>query len=224
MGADVTALVMTDGEAAAALALGAAAAAPSQVAFGNLKGRFDLVLNCASASIPADKVSLAVCVSGSVGVIACRAGKQAGRGVAAAPTHRRPTTANLPAPTAARTSSKYPLAPTHKPTQILGLLRAGGAMVQLGIPGSGAKISLPLQDLVFGQKACAGSLVGSRANMQARGWRLGRRGRRWWWRREGGIGRLGALLCCRGARSVRCGAARAALALCRLTTVHSKHP
>jgi uncharacterized zinc-type alcohol dehydrogenase-like protein len=38
--------------------------------------------------------------------------------------------------------------------------------LQVGIPGGGATMSVPLQDLVFGQKRVAGSIVGGRADMQ----------------------------------------------------------
>jgi hypothetical protein len=39
-------------------------------------------------------------------------------------------------------------------------------LAQCGIPGGGAVINLNLQDVVFGQKALAGSIVGGRADMQ----------------------------------------------------------
>lgn len=38
--------------------------------------------------------------------------------------------------------------------------------VQVGIPGGGAEITLPLQEVVFMQKALTGSIVGGRADMQ----------------------------------------------------------
>ncbi|GIL59035.1 hypothetical protein Vafri_14006 [Volvox africanus] len=50
--------------------------------------------------------------------------------------------------------------------QLLSLLKNGGTLVQVGIPGGGAVMSVPLQDLVFGQKLVAGSVVGGRADMQ----------------------------------------------------------
>lgn len=48
----------------------------------------------------------------------------------------------------------------------LSLLQTDGVFVQCGIPGGGAQITLPLQDLVFNQKKMAGSIVGGRADMQ----------------------------------------------------------
>lgn len=104
MGASVTALVLSEDEVEGALALGAAEALTSSAAFEGAKGRFDVVLNCASAR-----------VDGAL---------------------------------------------------ILGLLRADGVMIQVGIPGGGVTLSLPLQELVFSQKSCAGSIVGGRADMQ----------------------------------------------------------
>ena len=47
----------------------------------------------------------------------------------------------------------------------MGLLRADGVMVQLGIPGGHPVISVPLEGLVFSQKKVAGSIVGGRADM-----------------------------------------------------------
>jgi uncharacterized zinc-type alcohol dehydrogenase-like protein len=38
-------------------------------------------------------------------------------------------------------------------------------VLQCGIPGGGAVIDLNLQDVVFGQKSMAGSIVGGRADM-----------------------------------------------------------
>jgi D-arabinose 1-dehydrogenase-like Zn-dependent alcohol dehydrogenase len=38
-------------------------------------------------------------------------------------------------------------------------------LLQCGIPGGGAVIDLNLQDVVFGQKTMAGSIVGGRADM-----------------------------------------------------------
>jgi len=49
---------------------------------------------------------------------------------------------------------------------LLGMLETDGTMVQVGIPGGGALITLPLQDVVFNQKKLAGSIVGGRADMQ----------------------------------------------------------
>ncbi|KAL6751872.1 chaperonin 10-like protein [Haematococcus lacustris] len=48
--------------------------------------------------------------------------------------------------------------------KLLAMLRNDGTLVQLGIPG-GATMTLPLQDVVFGQKKVAGSIVGGRADM-----------------------------------------------------------
>ncbi|GIL91269.1 hypothetical protein Vretifemale_18834 [Volvox reticuliferus] len=50
--------------------------------------------------------------------------------------------------------------------QLLALLKNGGTLVQVGIPGGGATMTVPLQALVFGQKLVAGSVVGGRADMQ----------------------------------------------------------
>ena len=44
------------------------------------------------------------------------------------------------------------------------------AAYQVGIPGGNAEITLPLQDVVFGQKAVTGSIVGGRADMQVCAW------------------------------------------------------
>ncbi|KAI8475504.1 MAG: chaperonin 10-like protein [Monoraphidium minutum] len=49
---------------------------------------------------------------------------------------------------------------------VLAMLRADGVLIQCGIPGGGARIDVPLQDIVFNQKAVAGSVVGGRADMQ----------------------------------------------------------
>lgn len=49
---------------------------------------------------------------------------------------------------------------------MMGMLGNDGVAVQCGIPGGGAVINLNLQDVVFGQKAMAGSIVGGRADMQ----------------------------------------------------------
>jgi hypothetical protein len=51
MGASVTALVLSEDEVEGALALGAAEALTSSAAFEGAKGRFDVVLNCASARV-----------------------------------------------------------------------------------------------------------------------------------------------------------------------------
>lgn len=48
---------------------------------------------------------------------------------------------------------------------VLGMLAPDGVAVQCGIPGGGAIIDLNLQDVVFGQKSMAGSIVGGRADM-----------------------------------------------------------
>jgi hypothetical protein len=45
---------------------------------------------------------------------------------------------------------------------------------QVGIPGGGVVMAVPLQSLVFGQKKVAGSIVGGRADMQVRGAGAGR--------------------------------------------------
>lgn len=39
--------------------------------------------------------------------------------------------------------------------------------MQAGIPSGGAEIKFPLQDLVFGQKVVAGTVVGGRADMSS---------------------------------------------------------
>ncbi len=62
--------------------------------------------------------------------------------------------------------------------------------MQVGIPGGNAQMQVPLQDLVFGQKKVAGTIVGGRADMQVglRG-RNGECGATWNWegvRRAGG--------------------------------------
>ncbi|GFR44432.1 hypothetical protein Agub_g5671 [Astrephomene gubernaculifera] len=49
---------------------------------------------------------------------------------------------------------------------LMSLLKVDGALVQVGIPGGGAVMHVPLQDLVFGQKRVVGSIVGGRADMQ----------------------------------------------------------
>eukprot|EP00775_Hariotina_reticulata_P004585 gene4585-4839_t len=50
--------------------------------------------------------------------------------------------------------------------KVLGMLSTDGVAIQCGIPGGGALIDLPLQDVVFNQKSMAGSIVGGRADMQ----------------------------------------------------------
>ncbi|KIZ06745.1 putative NADH-dependent butanol dehydrogenase 1 [Monoraphidium neglectum] len=42
--------------------------------------------------------------------------------------------------------------------KVLGLLCPDGVLIQVGIPGGGAEITLPLQDVVFSQKSLAGSI------------------------------------------------------------------
>jgi len=49
---------------------------------------------------------------------------------------------------------------------LLGMLRNDGTLIQVGIPGGGM-MQLPVQNLVFGQKRVAGSIVGGRADMAA---------------------------------------------------------
>ncbi|EFJ44164.1 hypothetical protein VOLCADRAFT_118856, partial [Volvox carteri f. nagariensis] len=51
-------------------------------------------------------------------------------------------------------------------TQLMSLLKNGGTLVQVGIPGGGASMAVQVQDLVFGQKKIAGTIVGGRADMQ----------------------------------------------------------
>ena len=58
MGASVTALVMSEDEVEAALKLGASDATTSAAAFETAKGRFDVVLNCASGKIDGGLVGL----------------------------------------------------------------------------------------------------------------------------------------------------------------------
>lgn len=62
MGGVVTALVKDDDEIAEAKQLGASDAATSSAAFDSMQGRFDIVLNCASANVPGDKVCVCACV------------------------------------------------------------------------------------------------------------------------------------------------------------------
>ncbi|GIL86677.1 hypothetical protein Vretimale_11489 [Volvox reticuliferus] len=50
--------------------------------------------------------------------------------------------------------------------ELMKLLKVDGTLVQVGIPGGGAVMHVPLQDLVFGQKHVVGSIVGGRADMQ----------------------------------------------------------
>ncbi|GLC65169.1 hypothetical protein PLESTF_000259600 [Pleodorina starrii] len=49
---------------------------------------------------------------------------------------------------------------------LMACLKVDGTLVQVGIPGGGAVMHVPLQDLVFGQKHVVGSIVGGRADMQ----------------------------------------------------------
>lgn len=49
--------------------------------------------------------------------------------------------------------------------KVLGMLGPDGVAVQCGIPGGQAVINLDLQDVVFGQKTMAGTIVGGRADM-----------------------------------------------------------
>ncbi|GLC41739.1 hypothetical protein PLESTM_001234500 [Pleodorina starrii] len=49
---------------------------------------------------------------------------------------------------------------------LMACLKVDGTLVQVGIPGGGAVMHVPLQDLVFGQKRVVGSIVGGRADMQ----------------------------------------------------------
>ncbi|KXZ54224.1 hypothetical protein GPECTOR_5g316 [Gonium pectorale] len=106
MGGDVTALDISPDKEAEAKQLGAHSFRTWGSATGEegLQGHFDLILNCASANVPA--------------------------------------------------------------AQLLGLLKNDGTLVQVGIPGGHAQMTVPLQDLVFGQKKVAGSIVGGRADMQ----------------------------------------------------------
>ncbi|PNW78848.1 hypothetical protein CHLRE_09g392134v5 [Chlamydomonas reinhardtii] len=50
--------------------------------------------------------------------------------------------------------------------QLMSLLKNNGTVVQVGIPGGQPLLQVPLQDLVFGQKKVAGTIVGGRADMQ----------------------------------------------------------
>ncbi|KAG2437287.1 hypothetical protein HXX76_005945 [Chlamydomonas incerta] len=50
--------------------------------------------------------------------------------------------------------------------QLMSLLKNNGTVVQVGIPGGQPLLAVPLQDLVFGQKKVAGTIVGGRADMQ----------------------------------------------------------
>lgn len=104
MGAEVTGLTLSEDEIEGALKLGADAGMTSADAFEKAQGRFDIVLNCASAKVDGG--------------------------------------------------------------MLLSLLRANGVMIQVGIPGGGVKLQLPLQELVFSQKSCTGTIVGGRADMQ----------------------------------------------------------
>nr|QKY15194.1 zinc-containing alcohol dehydrogenase family protein (ADH) [Polytomella parva]CBY84994.1 zinc-containing alcohol dehydrogenase family protein [Polytomella sp. Pringsheim 198.80] len=49
--------------------------------------------------------------------------------------------------------------------KLIGLLKTDGKLVQIGIPGGNATITLPLQDIVFGQRALCGTIVGGRKDM-----------------------------------------------------------
>ncbi|KXZ49021.1 hypothetical protein GPECTOR_23g11 [Gonium pectorale] len=51
-------------------------------------------------------------------------------------------------------------------SQLMSLLKVDGSLIQVGIPGGGAVMQVPLQDLVFNQKKVVGSIVGGRADMQ----------------------------------------------------------
>lgn len=104
MGAEVTALVLTEDDVKEAKALGADDALTSAAAFETKTDYFDVVLNCATARI--------------------------GGG------------------------------------QMLSLVRSNGTVIQVGIPGDGATLTVKVQDIVFGQKGLTGSLVGGRADMQ----------------------------------------------------------
>ena len=50
---------------------------------------------------------------------------------------------------------------------LLGSLEAGGVLVQIGMPGGGSVMSVPLLPLVLGQKRLAGSIVGGRSDLMA---------------------------------------------------------
>jgi uncharacterized zinc-type alcohol dehydrogenase-like protein len=50
--------------------------------------------------------------------------------------------------------------------RLMQMLHVDGTLIQTGIPGGGAMITVPLQDVVFGQKKLVGSIVGGRADMQ----------------------------------------------------------
>ncbi|PNW73221.1 hypothetical protein CHLRE_14g623650v5 [Chlamydomonas reinhardtii] len=51
-------------------------------------------------------------------------------------------------------------------TELMALLKVDGSLVQVGIPGGGASMTVNLQDLVFNQKKVVGSIVGGRADMK----------------------------------------------------------
>ncbi|KAF8056340.1 adhA [Scenedesmus sp. PABB004] len=104
MGAVVTAVDIDPSKESEARKLGADHFVEFGSAYTECKGRFDVIINCVSASI------------------------------------------NFPG--------------------VIGMLAPDGVAVQCGIPGGGAVINLDLQDVVFGQKALAGSIVGGRADMQ----------------------------------------------------------
>lgn len=50
---------------------------------------------------------------------------------------------------------------------LLRALAPDGTLIQVGLPGGGAVMNVPLLDLVFGQKRVVGSIVGGRADMTA---------------------------------------------------------
>ncbi|KAG2485934.1 hypothetical protein HYH03_015378 [Edaphochlamys debaryana] len=50
--------------------------------------------------------------------------------------------------------------------ELMALLKVDGTLVQVGLPGGGAVMKVPLLDLVFNQKRVVGSIVGGRADMQ----------------------------------------------------------
>ena len=51
--------------------------------------------------------------------------------------------------------------------KLMGALAPGGTLVQIGMPGGGAAMRVPLLGLVCGQKRVVGSIVGGRSDMQA---------------------------------------------------------
>lgn len=81
MGAKVTALVLTDAEAAEARELGASDALSSSAAFESRRGTFDVLINCASARIDfkaclgtlrPDGVMIQVCAHSDGGGFGCK--------------------------------------------------------------------------------------------------------------------------------------------------------